>query len=154
MQFKDVYSYEFLSEFGEHINEISTIPILPEAPYINLERVLRIIDIPLVTSPSRFDTAYQLGLKLLNPIHISPSELSSQDLAKYKHVAAQGFAKELLMPRKLLVKIARNYIDAHRLDPDQLNRFNTAKIIQYLADELAITPQLMQYRVRDIDLFI
>lgn len=181
MKMKEVYVPSFLSQFGDKEDSISEIEILNEKPYIDLDKIAEIMGIKVEdkqdlnsgqdgnyissdkeislnpNKPStrkRFTEAHEIGHAVLRHAGISWREMDEDDQNRWKEMAANGFAADLLMPRKLLVDFTQNYINENNLDEKRLTERNINDLVIYLADQLGVSDEAMGYRVKNVNLFV
>lgn len=181
MKMKEIYTPSFLSQFGEKEDSISEIEIMDEKPYINLDKIIEIMGIKVENKSDltrdqdgqyssdnkeiilnsdkpntrkRFTEAHEIGHAVLQHAGISWREMDEDDQDRWKEIAANGFAADLLMPRELLVVFTQNYIEENNLDEKRLTERNINDLVVYLADQLGVSDEAMGYRVKNVNLFV
>lgn len=160
MQLQDVLPNEFFKIFNQQIRQkLKEVQVLDHQPYIDLQQIINIIYPNQITlldptdhPRTRYELAINLGYKLQPSLKDIP--LPSTTLLKYRKLAAEGFAKEILMPKAILVNLSTRYINKHQLNAKSLNQFDIDRITQYLADELFVPKHILKYRIKDVNLFI
>lgn len=181
MKMKEVYTPSFLSQFGENKDSISKIEIMSEKPYIDLDKIVEIMGIRIIDENNlscdqdgkymsdkkeillnpdkpatrrRFTEAHEIGHAVLQHAGISWREIDEDDQDRWKEMAANGFAADLLMPRKLLVDFTEKYIRDKNLDEKRLTDHNINDLIVYLANQFGVSDESMGYRVKNVNLFV
>lgn len=160
MQLQDVLPNEFFKIFTQQIRQkLKEVQVLDHRPYVDLQQIINIIYPNQITildpidhPRTRYELAINLGYKLQPSLKDIP--LPSTTLLKYRKLAAEGFAKEILMPKAILVNLSTRYINKHQLNAKSLNQFDIDRITQYLADELFVPKPILKYRIKDVNLFI
>ena len=160
MQLQDVLPNEFFKIFNQQIRQkLKEVQVLDHQPYVDLQQIINIIypnQITLLNSTDHPRTRYELAINLGYKLQPSLKDilLPSTTLLKYRKLAAEGFAKEILMPKVILVNLSQRYINKHQLNAKSLNQFNIDRITQDLADELFVPKHILKYRIKDVNLFI
>lgn len=181
MKMKEIYTPSFLAQFGEKEDSISEIEIMDKKPYINLDKIIETMGIKIenennltsdqdgqyssdnkeiILNPDkpvtrkRFTEAHEIGHAVLQHAGISWREMDEADQDRWKEIAANGFAADLLMPRKLLVVFTQNYIEENNLDEKRLTEHNINDLVVYLSDQLGVSNEAMGYRVKNVNLFV
>ena len=139
MQLQDVLPNEFFKIFNQQIRQkLKEVQVLDHQPYVDLQQIINIIypnQITLLNSTDHQRTRYELAINLGYKLQPSLKDilLPSTTLLKYRKLAAEGFAKEILMPKVILVNLSQRYINKHQLNAKSLNQFNIDRITQYLS---------------------
>lgn len=160
MQLQNVLPNEFFKIFNQQIRQkLKEVQVLDHQPYVDLQQIINIIypnQIKLLNSTDHPRTRYELAINLGYKLQPSLKDilLPSTTLLKYRKLAAEGFAKEILMPKTILVNLSKQYINKHQLNAKSLNQFDIDRITQYLAEELFVPKHILKYRIKDVNLFI
>lgn len=107
----------------------------------------------------RFTMAHEIGHIILG--HTGQSYRTS-DLAQYKdtlsrmkEVAANNFAAELIMPKKLVLDALTETISNLGYSIDQnFDEFDISRIIDSMSQELNVSKQALTYRIENLGVFV
>lgn len=184
MKLGEIYDPEFLRQFGKHKEKFERLSLKDESPYIDLDEIANVMEINIEINPSlgddkdgeydhnsnkiilnskrpktrmRFTEAHEIGHAVLDHQGVSWREINNSNLpgvSKWKEIAANNFAAELLMPSKLLLRLVHQYTEAHSIDEGHLTVFHQIFIKQYLAQQLGVSEEAMGYRINNLDLFV
>lgn len=107
----------------------------------------------------RFTLAHEIGHIILG--HTGQSYRTS-DLEQYrgtlvrmKEVAANNFAAELIMPRKLVFKVLNKVILDLEYSADQkFDEYDISRIINCMSKELNVSRQALTYRMENLGVFV
>ncbi|EKZ0400724.1 ImmA/IrrE family metallo-endopeptidase [Enterococcus faecalis] len=183
LKYKDIYTQEFLSQFGDQSTCIGELELnLNEDPSIDVRHIAEILGIEIeemimidsgkydsennkisVNSiepecRQRFTIAHEMGHAILGHEGIS---YRSEVLDKYKEtikksreVMANKFAAELLMPRKLLFKVVFAFIDNKGWNNKSLDLSQVDEIIEECAKKLKVSKISLNYAVKNNEIFV
>lgn len=183
-KFKEIYSSDFISQFGDLASQFGNLQLLPVSPYVDLDQIAGLLGLKInyetfdnnvsgnfdettntirvnCNHPQtriRFTIAHEIGHDVLGHHGISfrSSALDAYQsvLEKSNEMAANNFAATLLMPRALLVKLVRQNVHQLGLDDRGLTPRQVAEITGNVADQLAVSKESMTYRFQNVRLFV
>lgn len=184
MRFADIYSIDFIDQFGSERDSFSQVTVLEGSPYIDLVKISKLLGIMITyenfpddhsgkfdeskhtisinrnhpLTRQRFTIAHEIGHDVLGHHGVS---LRSSDLGAYESVleksnemAANNFAATLLMPRVLLVKLVKKAICELQLDDTRLTPAQVGAITATISQKLAVSNETMTYRLQNVRMFV
>lgn len=184
MRLKEIYSPEFIVQFGDQRQQFGDLQLLDESPYIDLNRIADLLDLRVhyedlqndesgnfdekthaiainrkdPQTRQRFTIAHEIGHDVLG--HHGKSQRSSaldaykSILEKSNEMAANNFAATLLMPRHLLVTLVKAAIKRLSFDASGLTPREVDRITKEVAGELAVSKESMTYRFQNVRMFV
>jgi len=184
MKLKEIYSSDFINQFGENADGFGQLLLLPSSPYIDLKKIAELLGIKLnyvhlpdnhsgefdetnqtirinqnhPATRKRFTIAHEIGHDVLghHGISLRSTALGSYEsvLEKSNEMAANNFAATLLMPRRLLVKLVKEAITQLGLDDAGLTKQQIAEVTKIISQELAVSEETMTYRLQNVRMFV
>lgn len=184
MRLNEIYSPEFIAQFGDQQRQFGDLQLLNKSPYVDLNGIANLLGLQLhyenlksnesgnfdevahtiainrrdPKTRQRFTIAHEIGHDVLG--HHGISQRSS-DLGAYKSIleksnemAANNFAATLLMPRNLLVKLVKGAIAHLALNASGLTPHEVDQITADVARELAVSQKSMTYRFQNVRMFV
>lgn len=169
-KYSDIYTEQFMDFFGDNKKLISDIELQPDEYSIDVDKIIEILGISvegtffdthsgkydadnkkmyinLLESPQRqrFTKSHELGHFVFN--HGGISDREQTPVINAKERAANQFAAELLMPRKLIIKAINKMSVDFSMSWEQLDNLSDETIISYLAEILRVSRPAMKFRL-------
>lgn len=151
MIIKDIYSADFLAYFGKSRDKIAQIKQIDAE--IDLNSILKVLNITKQESVM-FEQAdidnRKIMYNILQPISrqkfvlargIGQIVLNTDDIC-----VSQQFATELLLPKKLIVKLMKDYSSPQK----DLQKINVNKLIEYLVKKTNLSSESIKYRLLNL----
>lgn len=178
LYYRDIFSNDFLDNFGDKREEVGNL-VLPEgALSIDLKEIAKVLGVSIEPTFSdkhsgqydaeqkkiyinvlesekrkRFTTAHELGHCVLGHEGVSDRLLDSEQysgLDSVRERAANQFAAMLLMPKVLLARALERYQAEEQMTDEQLAHSNVEELVSRLSDMLNVSRQTMQYRLMNL----
>ena len=184
IKYKELYDSSFLDKFGSKKTEIESLELNEESGYaIDVEEIASINSITINPDYLFEDSgSYDSEKKIINVNSLEPEyrqrftiahELGhaisghdgmsyrTQALDKYtdiiersKEVSANQFAAELLMPKKLLIRLIMDIINNEGWNEKNLDSSQINSLIKQLAIKINVSEISLKYRIKNLRLFV
>lgn len=149
--YNNIYEPQFLEQFDKHKNKIKSLKLTHEYE-IDIKKIAKIYKIDISNSKNRFDMAYKIGHMILG--HKTNNPKYKKTIAKLNNITANKFAKELLLPKKLVkIAIIKNINDLGYTKNQTFSNHEFDTIIKETATTLNIPKQLLKLRIKQLNLF-
>lgn len=177
--YQEIFESNFLDQFKENKEKISKLKVNDDNFAINVDKIVEYLGlnekdtvifdksgqynsnghtilVNVLDSPQRqrFTKAHEIGHAVLG--HTGKNGISNRDTSRTVYdadeVAANKFAAELLMPKKLIIKAIEKYQrlenirDVQKIDVDDL--------IKFLAKQLDVSMMSMKYRLLNLKIIV
>lgn len=149
--YSDIYEPKFLEQFGEHKNKIKSLKLTHEYE-IDIKKIAEICRISISPSKNKFDMAHEISHIILG--HKANNPKYKETVAKLNNIAADKFAKELLLPKKLVkMAIIKSINDLGYTRNQIFSNCEFDTIIAETAITLNTPKQLLKLRIKQLNLF-
>lgn len=169
-KYSDIYTEQFMEFFGDNKTLISNIELQPNEYSINVDKIIEKLGISvegtffdkhsgkydvesktmyinILESPQRqrFAKSHELCHFIFNHGNIYDREQTH--IINVKERAANQFAAELLMPRKLIIKAINKMSKDFSMAWKELDNLSDETIISYLAEKLNVSRSAIKFRL-------
>lgn len=171
----DFYSQEFIENFKDKANALQKIPVDINNPKIDVKSIAEHLglsfdyslldksgeldkDVIKVNSfdpevRQRFTIAHEIGHFIL---HEPEQAVSRDDIENYSSVMeriqereANQFAAELLMPKKLLIKVINDYMSEKKLE-SHLDPIQFEIMLDNISRKLDVSKSSLEFRLKNL----
>jgi hypothetical protein len=169
-KYSDIYQDDFINYFGDNREVLSEIELPANEFSIDIDKIIEklgiIVEGTFFDSHSgkydadnkkmyinileseqrqRFTKSHELGHFIFK--HEGISDREQIPVINAKERAANQFAAELLMPKKLIIKAINKMANDFSMTWDQLDDLSDEIIISYLSEKLNVSQPAMKFRL-------
>ncbi|WP_307976301.1 ImmA/IrrE family metallo-endopeptidase [uncultured Streptococcus sp.] len=178
VRLEEIYPAWFLEQFGQYKEAVSNIELDSLTSAISVDKIIKTVGLSLKNTllethsgqvdsgdkvifvnsreplvRQRFTKAHELGHYVLGHEGVSNRLVDTSDYTffdRLKERAANSFAAELLMPKKLIKNVIDKYLKETGMTSEELKYSSINDFVSYLSETLEVSKESMEYRLLNL----